>query len=301
MLKELEEFNNLIIDKEFPMKNYTSIKVGGSARFVIYPKSIEELTLVLNKLYNSKIKFAVLGAGSNTIVPDEGLDKIVISTKKLKKVHFQDDCTVEAECGAMLSSIMNNAIKKGLCGFEFAAGIPGTVGGGVYMNAGANGGEIKDVLKEVYGWHNGKNMRIDKEKMNFEYRKSNLPSSFVVTKAVFKLSNGSSELSSKNIKNYLEYRNNTQPVKIANTGSIFKNPQGIAAGKLLEELGLKGYTIGGAKFSELHANFIVNFNNATAKDILSLIHKAKSKALSERGIILETEVKIIGPKQKEKI
>ncbi len=293
MIKELEGLENITIDKEFPMRNYTSIKVGGAARLVAYPGNLDEFIFVLNKLYKSNRKFAVLGAGSNTIIPDEGIDIIVISTRKLKNVIFNNG-TVEAECGAMLSSIMNNAIKRGLSGFEFAAGIPGTVGGGIYMNAGANGGEIKDVLYEVHGWNNGEIVKIEREKFNFEYRKSNLPASFVVTKAIFRLGNGSSEKSSKNVKNYLEYRNSTQPVKIANTGSIFKNPTGIAAGKLLEELGLKGFSIGGAKFSELHANFIVNFNNATANDVVALINIAKTKALSERGINLETEVKIIG-------
>lgn len=301
MLKEFEGLTDIVIDNEFPMKNYTSIKVGGTAKYLVYPKTLGELTSILDKLYESKREFAVLGAGSNTIIPDEGIDKVVISTKKLKKITFKDDDTVEAECGAMLSSIMNNAIKKGLSGFEFAAGIPGTVGGGVYMNAGANGGEIKDVVEEVQGWSKGEIIKIEREKINFEYRKSNLPNSFVVTKAVFRLIKGESEKSSKNIKDYLEYRNSTQPVKIANTGSIFKNPPGISAGKLIEELGLKGYTIGGAKFSELHGNFIVNFNNATANDIVNLINTAKSKALEERGIELETEVKIIGEDQQEHI
>ena len=301
MLKEFEGLSDITVDKEFPMKNYTSIKVGGAAKYVIYPKTIGELNSILDKLYESKTDFAVLGAGSNTIIPDKGIDKVIISTKKLKKISFNNDGTVVAECGAMLSSIMNNAIKRGLSGFEFAAGIPGTVGGGVYMNAGANGGEIKDVLEEVYGWSKGRTLKIKRKNINFEYRKSNLPSLFVVTKAIFRLKRGSSEKSSKNIKDYLEYRNSTQPVKIANTGSIFKNPPGIAAGKLIEELGLKGYVIGGAKFSELHGNFIVNFNNATANDIVALINKAKFEAQEKRGIKLETEVKIIGEDQKEDI
>ncbi|MGH7885510.1 MAG: UDP-N-acetylmuramate dehydrogenase [Thermodesulfobacteriota bacterium] len=293
-MKEFEWLENLTVNKDFPMKNYTSIKVGGNAKILVYPRSLDELTAVLENLSKSNLKFSVLGAGSNTIVSDEGINKVVISTKKLKKVNFNDDGIVEAECGVMLSSIMNNAVKKGLIGFEFAAGIPGTVGGSVYMNAGANGGEIKDVLSRVYGWHNGREVIIERNKICFDYRKSNLPKSFVVTKAVFQLRKGSGKKSSENIKSYLEYRNSTQPVKIANTGSIFKNPSNISAGKLLEELGFKGYTIGGAKFSELHANFIVNFNNASAKDIISLINKAKTKASLERGIKLETEVKIIG-------
>lgn len=294
---DFEELKDLKLDKEFPMRNYTSIKVGGNASVVIYPKTVEEFITVLNKLNSSNLAFTILGAGSNTIVLDKGINHVVLSTRKLRKVVFHEDNTVEAECGAMLSSIMNNSIKKGLSGFEFAAGIPGTVGGGIYMNAGANGGEIKDVLIRVEGWKDGKETIIKKEDFNFEYRKSNLPDSFVITKALFQLEKDVASDSSRNIKIYLDYRNSTQPVKIANTGSIFKNPPGISAGRLIEELGLKGYTIGGAKFSELHANFIVNFNNATARDVVDLINYAKSKALEERGIKLETEVRIIGEEE----
>ena len=194
----------------------------------------------------------------------------------------------------MLSFIMNSSIRRGLTGFEFAAGIPGTVGGSIYMNAGANGGEIKDAVKKVYVWIKGEQRELLREEINFEYRKSNLPEGSIVTKAVFELREGDRKKSEENVRQYLMYRNRTQPVKMANTGSVFKNPPSISAGRLLEKLGFKGHSVGGAKFSEIHANFIVNFNRAEAKDIIKLIETAKKTALNKEKITLEPEVKIMG-------
>ena len=276
------------------MKKYVTLKVGGEADVVVYPNSIEELTEILNIAYELGIKTTTLGAGSNTIIKDSGIRNLVISTKKLKNFTINDDNSVLAECGSMLSAIMNKTLKTGIKGFEFAAGIPGTVGGGIYMNAGANGGEIKDIVDKVWIWNKGKEYKIKRNEINFEYRKTDLPKGCVITKALFKLEKGDRKKSEQNIKEYLNYRNKTQPVNLANTGSIFKNPEKIAAGELLEKLGLKGYKIGGANFSELHANFIVNSGKACASDVINLIQLAKEKAINEEGITLETEVKILG-------
>ena len=293
-LEKISSYGCEVIEN-FPMKKYVTLKVGGNADMVVYPGSVDEFTKMLDIAYELGINTTVLGAGSNTIIKDSGLSSLVLSTKKLKgfSVNYEDN-TVSAECGAMLSAIMNNTMKAGMKGFEFAAGIPGTVGGGIYMNAGANGGEIKDIVESVWVWHKGSVKRFDREEIKFEYRKSDLPKGCVITKALFRLEPGDSAASEKNVREYLEYRNQTQPVKLANTGSIFKNPEQIAAGELLEKLGLKGYQVGGAKFSELHANFIVNSDNACAEDVIQLIQIAKDKALKEEGITLETEVKILG-------
>ncbi len=245
-------------------------------------------------LFSSNIPWVVLGEGSNTIVYDEGISGVVLSTKKLKKIEIIEGTKVLAESGAILGTILNNTIKAGLTGFEFAAGIPGTVGGGIFMNAGANNGEIKDVVDTVWVWTRGEEITLSREEIKFEYRKSHLPQGSVITKALFKLERGNSADSERNVKDYMTKRNLTQPVKTANTGSIFKNPPDIAAGQLIEELGLKGFGIGGAKFSDLHANFIVNSANATARDVLELIETAKREALLKRGIELETEVRVIG-------
>ena len=279
---------------QYPMKKYTWLRVGGLADLVVQPNNSSEFLEVLNLLSSSNIPWVVLGEGSNTIVYDKGISGVVISTKKLKRIEIIDGTKVLAESGAILGTILNKTIKAGLTGFEFAAGIPGTVGGGIFMNAGANNGEIKDVVDTVWIWTRGEEIALTRDEIKFEYRKSHLPEGSVITKALFKLAKGNSSESERNVKDYMTKRNLTQPVKMANTGSIFKNPPDIAAGQLIEELGLKGFGIGGARFSDIHANFIVNSGNATARDVLELIETAKREALLKRGIKLETEVRVIG-------
>jgi len=293
LILEIENIGCVTI-RQYPMKKYTWLKVGGLADLVVQPNNSREFLEVLNLLSSSDIPWVVLGEGSNTIVYDEGISGVVISTKKLKKIEIIDGTKVLAESGAILGTILNKTIKAGLTGFEFAAGIPGTVGGGIFMNAGANNGEIKDVVDTVWIWTEGEEIALSRSEIKFEYRKSHLPQGSVITKALFKLEQGNSSESERNVKDYMTKRNLTQPVKMANTGSIFKNPPDIAAGQLIEELGLKGFGIGGAKFSDLHANFIVNSANATARDVLELIETAKREALLKRGIKLETEVRVIG-------
>ena len=278
----------------YPMKKYTWLRVGGLADLVVQPNNSSEFLELLNLLSSSNVPWVVLGEGSNTIVYDKGISGVVISTKKLKKIEIIDRTKVLAESGAILGTILNKTIKAGLTGFEFAAGIPGTVGGGIFMNAGANDGEIKDVVDTVWIWLRGEEIALSRSEIKFEYRKSHLPQGSVITKAMFKLEQGNSSESARSVKDYMTKRNLTQPIKMSNTGSIFKNPPQIAAGQLIEELGLKGFGIGGAKFSDLHANFIVNSGNATARDVLELIETAKREALLQRGIKLETEVRVIG-------
>ena len=236
----------------------------------------------------------VLGEGSNTIILDEGIEKAVIITKKMKAIEIKDSGEIVAEAGANMGTIMNRSVRKGFAGFEFAAGIPGTIGGGVFMNAGANDSEVKDVIKKVWLFIDGKEEVVSRRELNFEYRKSNLAEGAVVMKVLIKLDRGDRKLSEKKVKDYLDKRNKTQPIKMSNTGSIFKNPDSIAAGKLIEELGLKGYEIGGAQISELHGNFIVNRGSAKASEVLKLIDVAKENAYKLRGIILEPEVRILG-------
>ncbi|MEE9213487.1 MAG: UDP-N-acetylmuramate dehydrogenase [Thermodesulfobacteriota bacterium] len=290
------ELSKLQYDKEFnyPMKKYTSLRVGGKADLIIYPNNSKELIGLLNLMRKKDIPWVVLGGGSNTIVYDRGIKGVVVSTKKLRKIEFRNSGKILAEAGAVLGTILNKTINRGMSGFEFSAGIPGTVGGGIFMNAGANCGEIKDVTERVWIWDGNKEVPIDRADINFEYRKSNLPENCVITKALFQLKISSKEKVERKVKDYLDKRSKTQPIKYTNTGSIFKNPPQEPAGKLLEELGLKGFKIGGAKISEIHANFIINSGNASTNDILELIEFAKKQALAKRGINLETEVRIIG-------
>lgn len=282
------------IDQMYPMSKYTSLRVGGLADILVTPNNLEEFKKLLELLTRSGEPWVVLGAGSNTVVYDTGIEGVVVSTRKLKKIEITGEDKVYAETGAVLGTILNKTIKAGLTGFEFAAGIPGTVGGGIFMNAGANGGEIKDVLETVWVWLGGEEIAIDRKDLKFEYRKSYLPPGSVITRASFGLKQGSPREIELSVKEYMDKRNRTQPIKMSNTGSIFKNPPEIPAGKLLDELGFKGLSIGGAKFSEMHANFIVNAGCASASDVLGLIEKAKKAALDKRGITLETEVRVIG-------
>ncbi|MGH7891960.1 MAG: UDP-N-acetylmuramate dehydrogenase, partial [Thermodesulfobacteriota bacterium] len=282
------------IDQMYPMSKYTSLRVGGLADILVTPNNLEEFKKLLDLLTRSGEPWVVLGAGSNTVVYDTGIEGAVVSTRKLKKIEITDEDKVYAETGAVLGTILNKTIKAGLAGFEFAAGIPGTVGGGIFMNAGANGGEIKDVLETVWVWLGGEEIAIDRKDLKFEYRKSYLPEGSVITRASFGLRRGNPQEIERSVKEYMDKRNRTQPIKMSNTGSIFKNPPEIPAGKLLDELGFKGLSIGGAKFSEMHANFIVNAGCASASDVLGLIEKAKKAALDKRGITLETEVRVIG-------
>ena len=276
------------------MSRFTWLRVGGNANYAIYPSSIQQLTNLISFLSKMGYPWIVLGEGSNTIILDEGIEKAVIITKKMKAIEIKDSGEIVAEAGANMGTIMNRSVRKGFAGFEFAAGIPGTIGGGVFMNAGANDSEVKDVIKKVWLLIDGKEEVVSRRELNFEYRKSNLAEGAVVMKVLIKLDRGDRKLSEKKVKDYLDKRNKTQPIKMSNTGSIFKNPDSIAAGKLIEELGLKGYEIGGAQISELHGNFIVNRGSAKASEVLKLIDVAKENAYKLRGIILEPEVRILG-------
>ena len=279
---------------DFPMSRFTWLRVGGNANYAIYPSSIQQLTDLVSFLSKMGYPWIVLGEGSNTIILDEGIEKAVIITKKMKAIEIKDSGEIVAEAGANMGTIMNRSVRKGFAGFEFAAGIPGTIGGGVFMNAGANDSEVKDVIKKVWLLVDGKEEVVSRRELNFEYRKSNLAEGAVVMKVLIKLDRGDRKLSEKKVKDYLDKRNKTQPIKMSNAGSIFKNPDSIAAGKLIEELGLKGYEIGGAQISELHGNFIVNRGSAKASEVLKLIDVAKENAYKLRGIILEPEVRILG-------
>ena len=295
LISEIERIGCEVASR-YPMKKYTWLRVGGETDLLVTPRDLDQFKKVITLLSSQETPWVVLGEGSNTIVYDGGIKGVVVSTKKLKNIEILDGAKVIAETGAILGTILNKTLKAGLTGFEFAAGIPGTVGGGVFMNAGANNGEIKDVIDTVWVWLEGNEIALKGKDIKFEYRKSYLPQGCVITKALFSLKPGSRAECERSVKDYMERRNETQPVTLTNTGSIFKNPPGIAAGQLIEELGLKGFAIGGAKFSDLHANFIVNCGDASADDVLKLIETAKKEALSKRGIRLETEVRVIGNK-----
>jgi UDP-N-acetylmuramate dehydrogenase len=273
------------------------MRVGGAADLIVYPKNHLELVKILNALYSFDIQWVPLGGGSNTVVRDEGIKGVVISTEKMRGIEVLESGRVVVEAGVVMGSVLNISLRAGLSGFEFAAGIPGTVGGGVVMNAGANGGEIKDVVENVWIWLSGKEMVLSGDELEFGYRESHLPEGSVVTKATLRLRAGNRKEGEKMVKEYLDKRSKSQPIKTSNCGSVFKNPSAqIPAGRLLDELGFKGFQIGGARFSEIHANFIVNSGGASAADIIKLIETVREEVFLRSGMLLETEVKIIGEK-----
>lgn len=277
----------------FPMKRYTTMRLGGAAELIIYPRDSRELVTVLNLLRQREVEWTALGGGSNVIIGPR-LGGVVVSTKRLKGMRLYEGGRVEMEAGAILGQVLRKCLKDGLIGLEFAAGIPGTVGGAVVMNAGANGGELKDVIECVWVWHEGREIVLTPEEIGFQYRRSHFPEGSVISRARVKLSHGDGEAGAKRVREFLRKRAETQPVDSSNSGCVFKNPPQIPAGRLLDELGLKGYRIGGASFSTLHANFIVNSGEATIEDVLELIELAKRASYTKRGIVLETEVKILG-------
>ena len=288
-LRSITSEENILVNE--PLKNHTTFKVGGPADILVTPTSKEELIACL-KLDIPKF---VMGNGSNLIVKDKGIRGLVIKTTKVNNITLEGN-VIEAEVGAYLGKISMFARDNSLTGFEFASGIPGTVGGGVSMNAGAYGGEMKDVVIETtYCDLEGNIYTLNNEKHEFGKRKSFFTGKdFVVLSTKIKLNEGNKEEIASKMEELKVSRNTKQPVTMPSAGSIFKRPEGHFAGKLIEDSGLKGYTIGGAQVSTLHAGFIVNIGNATAKNILDLIKYIQEIVMRDYGVELETEVKVVG-------
>ncbi len=286
-LKLITKEENIFQDE--PMKKHTTFRTGGPADFLVTPTSEKEMVECL-KL---DVKKTIIGNGSNLLVKDGGIRGLVVQTTKLNNIIVNND-KIRAESGAFLSRIASVAKDNSLTGLEFACGIPGTLGGAVAMNAGAYGGEMKDVvLKTRYADENGNVFETTNHE--FDYRKSFFTGKdFIILASEIGLQNGNREEIENKMKEYMTARNSKQPVNMPSAGSTFKRPVGFFAGKLIEDSGLKGYTIGGASVSTLHAGFIVNNGDATSKDILDLISYVQDKVYENYNVKLETEVKIIG-------
>ena len=281
---------NIEFYRNFDLSKYCTWRSGCLADYIFYPKNLNDLY----KLINLKKKFYMVGNGSNTLFLNLK-DTILISTKKMNSIEFDGEYVV-AECGAALNVVMNKSLDKGLLGFEFLTGIPGTVGGALITNAGANGGEISDVLVSVFFIKNGKEIEVKKEEIEFKYRTSSIKRNEIITKAKFLLRKGDPDKARIQIKEYLNHRNNTQPVRWPSAGSVFKNPLPNYAGLIIENLGLKGLSVGDAQVSNIHSNYIINKNNASPENILSLVNMVKDKVLKDTGIKLENEIRIIDEK-----
>ena len=290
-LREIIDDSRIL--KNVPMCQYTTFKTGGNADIVIFPKTNEELKNVVKLFFELKTPYYILGNGSNLLVSDNGIKKPVICIgKEFSSVEIFEDC-ITARSGAFLSTIAKKALDASLTGFEFAAGIPGTLGGALIMNAGAYGGEMKDVVEAVsFIDPSGEEYVASGEEMEFSYRKSALSDmGCIITGATIKLKKGNKSEISDKMAELSAKRREKQPLEYPSAGSTFKRPVGYFAGALIEEAGLKGKSIGGAQVSDKHAGFIINKGNATTRDICELIEYVKEKVYEKHGVMLETEVK----------
>jgi UDP-N-acetylmuramate dehydrogenase len=281
----------LITRHNEPLAKYSSFRTGGKAANIIFPESTEEFVTALRENPGA----AVLGNLSNTLVLDGGIDGTVIITTKLNSVSVNGN-TVTAAAGASLTSVAVAARDASLAGCEFLYGIPGTVGGGVFMNAGAYGGEIADIIENaVVFTPDGKVTTLSKDDLDLGYRTSKLQSTrYILLSAAFSLQSGNKEVISSAMDDLMNRRMTTQPLDKPSCGSTFKRPAGNFAGKLISDCGLKGMSVGGAQVSEKHAGFIVNSGGATSRDILDLVQLVKKTVFEKTGVLLEEEIRIIG-------
>ena len=277
------------------LAKHTSFRIGGGAEVMAFPKSEGELSALLKKSALLDWKFAILGAGTNVLAPDEAVQGLVICLKDcLDGMRQTDETHIQVMAGVTMSRAAVFAANLGLAGMEFAHGIPGTVGGGVYMNAGAYGGEISDICESVQVMdYSGEVKTLSRDQMDFSYRHSCLEGqNAVVVSAVFELIPGSSDEIRSKMKDFQQRRMASQPLDLPSAGSAFKRPSGGYAAALIDQAGLKGYRIGGAAISEKHAGFAVNLGGATAADVKALLDRVSETVHNSTGILLEPEIRI---------
>lgn len=297
LISRLNAMNVGKVKENEPLANHTTIKIGGPADFFVEPSSVDNLKKTMELVREYRVKWRAIGRGSNLLVSDKGIEGFVIKLGAGLDQLEINGAEIIVDAGYSLVALATSISKKGLSGLEFASGIPGSVGGAVYMNAGAHGSDISKILtKALILFEDGHMEWLSNEEMEFSYRTSVLQKKRpgIVVRAVFQLSEGEKEKIQAEMKKNKDYRKDTQPWNLPCAGSIFRNPLPNFAGKLIEEAGLKGFSIGGAKISEMHGNFIVNSGGATAEDVLSLIQYVKNKIYESKQITMETEVEIIG-------
>ena len=280
-----------------PMKKHTTMRVGGPCDCMVEPSSIEEIQKILEYARKNNIKYYVIGNGSNLLVKDEGVHALIIKiANKFSEVEVNGE-HIKAYSGCSVPKLSQIAKENSLSGLEFACGIPGSVGGGIRMNAGAYGSEMVNVVEKVgFLDENGNLKEIDGKDAHFTYRHSMFVDNpqYVVVYAIYKLVKGNKEEISKIMEENMNSRKQKQPIEYPNFGSVFKRPEGYFVGKLVDECGLKGYKIGGAQVSTKHSGFIVNIEDATCKDVLDLIEYVKKKVYEKFNVKLQEEVVILG-------
>ncbi len=279
-----------------PMKNHTTMKTGGPADIMVIPQSIEEIKWAIQICKQNEAEYFVMGNGSNLLVSDKGMRSIVIKLGNGFSDVSIDGNKIVAQAGVLLSKLSKKIMAASLEGFEFASGIPGTLGGATTMNAGAYGGEMKDVVKSVKVLGSeGQIISIELEDLQFGYRTSIIQSKgYIVLEVELEFEEGDYGEIEKRTEELTVQRTTKQPINLPSCGSVFKRPEGYFAGKLIEDSGLRGKKIGGAQVSDLHCGFIVNVDKATTSDVLNLIKLIKETVKYKFGVELETEVKIIG-------
>ena len=283
-----------IVLENVSLKDYNTYKIGGIAKYIVKPNKVDDLINLIKYCKEENIKYIVLGKGSNVILPDEDFDGVLILLDNLNKYVIKDN-VVEVEAGIVLGTFIMNLVNNNLGGLEKLCGIPGTLGGAIVGNAGCYGGLISDYLVSVTYLENGTIKTISKNDCNFSYRDSifKRDKNKIILSCKFELNKSNKEDMLEVIKENTLKRKNSQPLEYPNAGSVFRNPEGVAAGKLIEDLGLKDYNINGAYVSNKHANFIINKNNAESKDIVTLIEFIHEKVEKEYGIKLILEQEII--------
>ncbi len=286
--------DNVSVDE--PMKKHTTFRIGGPADYYVMPHSGEEAAQVIKACREWKLPFYILGNGSNLLVSDKGFRGVIIQMFKNYSEVSVDGVCVTARAGALLSKIAKTALENNLTGLEFAAGIPGTLGGAVVMNAGAYGGEMKDVLEEV-GVLSGEGeiLRLKREELDLGYRTSVIArKGYIVLEAKMRLQEGKREAIASRMEELKEKRVSKQPLELPSAGSTFKRPEGNFAGKLIMEAGLRGFSVGDAQVSEKHCGFVVNKGGATALQVRELMQEVIRRVEETSGVTLEPEVKMLG-------
>lgn len=279
-----------------PMKKHTTFRVGGNADYFVMPQNAEEIKAIIELCKNVKMPYYILGNGSNLLVSDDGYCGVIIQIyKEMNNIEVIGE-TIKAQAGTLLSRVGNVALENELTGFEFAAGIPGTVGGAVVMNAGAYGGEMKDIIvNATVLTQEGDVVTLNKEELELGYRTSVIAKkSYIVLEAEYQLQKGDKEAIRAKMDELKTQRVTKQPLEYPSAGSTFKRPEGYFAGKLIQDAGLCGFQVGGAQVSEKHCGFVINKDRATAADIVELMRQVSEKVMQEFGVKLEPEVKTLG-------
>ena len=284
------------IRHDFPLSRVTSFHIGGSADLAVYPADAEAFAYALDAVAQAGVPYTVIGNGSNTLVRDGGFRGVVFVTTDMRRVTI-DGTRLTGGCGVLLGSIGTNASRAGLAGAEFANGIPGTLGGAVYMNAGAYGGQLADIVCETvcYDLDAKQVLHLDNAAQHFGYRHSVfMEKNYIILSATLQLTKDEPDAIRARMNDYLARRREKQPLEYPSAGSVFKRPEGHFAGKLIEDAGLKGLRVGGAEVSPKHAGFIVNVGGATTRDVLELIERIREKVYAMSGVTLECEIRTIG-------